>query len=138
MPKKPDNVVFNEETQTYDAFLKPYATSFSAPAIKANNLVNWKKQNIHQANSQFNSVFDEIKNQYKALLEEFQYNELIYSSKFSFEPIVGKTYHLYKNKKQELFLSILAPNECNFNFMGSYRFNSDKIWKKITTENDII
>ena len=31
--KKPDNVVFNTETQKYDAYLKPYATSVGAPII---------------------------------------------------------------------------------------------------------
>ena len=31
--KKPDNVVFNTETQKYDAALKPYATNVGAPVI---------------------------------------------------------------------------------------------------------
>ena len=31
--KKPDLVVFNEETQQYDASLKPYGTSASAPGM---------------------------------------------------------------------------------------------------------
>jgi hypothetical protein len=31
--KKPDLVVFNEDTQQYDAALKPYGTSASSPAI---------------------------------------------------------------------------------------------------------
>ncbi len=34
MHKKPDLVVFNEETQQYDAALKPYGTSASSPVIK--------------------------------------------------------------------------------------------------------
>ena len=29
--KKPDQVVFNEDTQKYDAALKPYATNVGAP-----------------------------------------------------------------------------------------------------------
>ena len=35
--KKPDLVVFNEETQKYDAALKPYGTSASSPVIKPTN-----------------------------------------------------------------------------------------------------
>jgi len=31
--KKPDLVVFNEDTQQYDAALKPYGTSASSPVI---------------------------------------------------------------------------------------------------------
>ncbi len=130
MKDKPDNVVFNKETNLYDAFLKPYATSFTAPSIKANNLVNWKQQNIQNVNAQFSTLFDEVKSMYNKLIEEYRYNELIYNSKFSFQPIVGNVYHLYKRKNEELFLSILSPKECNFNYVGSFKLNSDKIWKK--------
>lgn len=136
MKDKPDNVVFNKETNVYDAFLKPYATSFTAPAIKANNLVNWKQQNIQNVNAQFSTLFDEVKSAYSKLIEEYRYNELIYNSKFSFQPIVGNVYYLYKRKNGELFLSILSPKECNFNYVGSFKLNSDKIWKK--QENDKI
>lgn len=31
--KKPDNVVFNTDTQKYDAYLKPYATSVSSVVL---------------------------------------------------------------------------------------------------------
>ncbi|MDO6812843.1 DUF2452 domain-containing protein [Tenacibaculum soleae] len=130
MEKKPDNVVFNSDTNTYDAFLKPYATSFTAPAIKAGNAVNWKNQQIKKANSQFYTIFNEIKEQYNALQKQHQYNEIIYNAKFNFQPIVGELYHLYKRKNQEFFLSILAPEECNFNFVGSFQLNSDQIWMK--------
>lgn len=130
MKDKPDNVVFNKETNVYDAFLKPYATSFTAPSIKANSLVNWKQQNIQNVNAQFSTLFDEIKSTYSKLIEEYRYNELIYNSKFSFQPIVGNVYYLYKRKNGELFLSILSPKECNFNYVGSFKLNSDKIWKK--------
>lgn len=134
MKDKPDNVVFNKETNVYDAFLKPYATSFTAPSIKANNLVNWKQQNILNVNAQFSTLFDEVKSTYSKLIEEYRYNELIYSSKFSFQPIVGNVYYLYKRKNGELFLSILSPKECNFNYVGSFKLNSDKIWKKQTND----
>ncbi|GFD71379.1 GTP-binding protein [Tenacibaculum sp. KUL113] len=131
MKKKPDNVVFNEETNEYDAYLKPYATNFTAPVIKESNSISWKKQNIYQANAQFLASFEEIKQQYNNLVKEYQYNELIYSAKFNFEPIVGKVYHLYRKEKNTLFLSILSPDECGFNFVGSFQLNSDKVWKKV-------
>ena len=40
--KKPDNVVFNEKNNTYDAHLKPYATSVGAPVITIEDTVAWK------------------------------------------------------------------------------------------------
>lgn len=130
MSKKPDYIVYNEEEQRYDAFVKPYASNLAAPVIEQPDTVNWKKTNIHSANSQFKATFDEIKEQYQALMQEYQYNQLIYNAKFNFEPIVGHVYHLY-SKQETYFLSLLAPEECTFTFVGSFQLNSDKIWKKI-------
>lgn len=130
MSKKPDNIVFNEDTNTYDAYLKPYATNLSSPVIKITDTISWKKQNIYKANNQFKAEYEELKKEYQTLMNKYQYNELVYNARFSFEPIVGKTYHLYRKIGDDLFLSILAPNECNFNFVGSFILNSDKIWQK--------
>ena len=64
-------------------------------------------------------------------MQEFEYNKLIFGAKFSFEPIIGEVYHLYKRENGELFLSIIAPNQCNFNFLGSFYLSADQIWEKI-------
>ena len=64
-------------------------------------------------------------------MHEFEYNNLIYSAEFSFEPIIGNLYHLYKRDSEETFLSIIAPDQCNFNSIGSFRLNSDQIWEKV-------
>ena len=129
--KKPDMVVFNEETQQYDASLKPYATSASAPVIKPLNTATWRNDGVQRVNKQIKSEFEEVKKQYENLLKKFEYNDLVYNSKFSFEPIVGESYHLYNNRKQETFLSIIAPEQCNFEHLGSFRLNTDKMWEKV-------
>ena len=132
--KKPDYVVYDEETQTYDAYLKPYATNISAPAITTVDTVAWKNANIQKVNKQVQAKYKEIKAAYDSLMKTYEYNELIYNSKFSFEPIAGTIYHLYKNQNEEVFLSIIAPNECTFQYVGSFKLNSDKIWEKIDFE----
>ncbi|MET1258155.1 DUF2452 domain-containing protein [Flagellimonas sp. DF-77] len=131
--KKPDQVVYNEEKQRYDAFLKPYATDLGAPVIEKVNLAPWKNKGIGMVNAAMAAEYDEIKKQYQALQERFEYNELVYAAKFSFQPLVGHTYHLYKNTKAEAFLSILAPHECTFEHLGSFRLGSDYVWEKIET-----
>ncbi len=131
MGKKPDLVVFNEETQKYDAAIKPYGTNASAPAIKPLNTATWRNDGVDRVNKQFKSRFDEISKQYQELMQQFEYNELVYSAKFNFEPIIGEDYHLYRNKKEEAFLSIIPPNQCKFNHLGSFRLNSQKMWEKI-------
>ncbi len=129
--KKPDQVVFDEEQQSYDAALKPYATNVGAPAIQVEDVTAWKKRNIHKANKQLKTKYLEIKAQYDAMLEELEYNNLVYSARFNFEPIVGETYHLYRDKKEQPFLSIIAPSDCNFDYIGSFELNSEQMWSKV-------
>jgi hypothetical protein len=134
--KKPDLVVFNEEKNQYDASLKPYGTSASSPVIKPLNTESWKNDGIQRVNKQLKSKFDEVKKEYEALMEKFEYNDLIYNAKFSFEPIFGENYHLYNNKNNEPFLSIIAPEQCSFEYLGSFRLNTDKMWEKIDDESN--
>lgn len=130
--KKPDNVVFNEESQQYTASLKSYATNLGAPAITTTNTVAWKNRNIKAVNHQVSAKYDALKAEYDAMIEQFEYNKLVYSAKFTFEPIIGYTYYLYRNKNEEAFLSVIAPNECNFDYVGTFKLNADKMWEQIT------
>lgn len=129
--KKPDNVVFDSETELYDASLRSYPTSLGSPVIKTVDAAAWKNKNLQVVNAQFSSRYDELIELIDTFKESFDYNQLVYNAKFNFEPIVGKTYHLYKNSKGVDFLSILAPQECGFHFLGSYYLNHDKIWEKV-------
>jgi len=129
--KKPDNVVFNQETQQYDAAIKPYATSVGAPVITTTDTVAWKNRSIHNVNQKVQAKYLELKAEYEKMMEEFEYNNLIFNAKFTFEPITGDVYHLYKRENGETFLSLLAPDECNFNAMGSFYLNADQIWEKV-------
>lgn len=129
--KKPDNVVFDTETQKYDAALMPYATHVGAPVITTTDTVAWKNRSINKLNHHIQTRYQEIKTQYERLMYEFEYNNLIYSAKFSFEPIIGKRYHLYIKDNEETFLSIIAPDQCNFNSLGSFRLNANQIWEKV-------
>lgn len=129
--KKPDSIVYNEEEQRYDAALKPYSTNLGAPAITTNDTVAWKNTNIHKVNKQVKAQYDELKAEFDSLMEKFEYNKLVYSAKFSFEPIVGEIYHLYRDLKNEPFLSIISPTECSFDHIGTFRLNADKMWEKL-------
>lgn len=131
MSKKLDLVVFNEDTQQYDAAIKPYGTNASAPAIKPLNTATWRNDGVDRVNKQFKSRFEELRTAYEEMMEQFAYNDLVYNAKFSFEPIIGELYHLYSNKNDEPFLSIIAPDQCNFKHIGSFRLNSQKMWEKI-------
>ncbi|PWJ95535.1 uncharacterized protein DUF2452 [Flavobacterium araucananum] len=124
---KPDNVVFSKE-HGYNASVLPYATSVGAPVIKADDLTGWKNMGINKVNKEFESKFRELKMQYQDLIEEFQWNELVYNARFSFEPIVGEIYHLYKDADGFDFLSLIGPKEWNKEHIATFRLNSDKKW----------
>lgn len=129
--KKPDQVVYNETEDKYDAGLLPYATNASAPKITLQDLTSWKNSNINKANHQIKTEYDKLKSAYEKLIRQYEYNNLIYNAEFNFEPIVGEVYHLYIKSDKQSFLSIISPEECNFMHKGSFKLNDDKIWEKL-------
>ena len=134
--ERPDNIVFSEE-QGYNASLLAYATNVGAPLIKIDDLVSWKSRGISNVNKEFENKFNELKMQYQNLIEEFEWNELVYSSRFSFEPVIGEVYHLYRGDDGINFLSLISPNEWNKEHIGTFKLNSDKKWV-VLHKNDII
>jgi hypothetical protein len=124
---KSDNIVFSEE-KGYNASLLPYATNVGAPIIKIDDLVSWKSRGIHSVNKEFENKFNELKLEYQKLMAEFQWNEMVYNAKFSFEPVIGEIYHLYTGEDGINFLSLISPQEWNKEHLGSFKLNSDKKW----------
>ena len=122
--KKPDNVADNPG-------LLPYGSNIGAPAIKVDDVDSWKLSKVHKLNKQFEKRFLELKTEYENLLEEHLWNDIVYKSRFNFEPVVGEIYHLYYGKNSETFLSLIGPNEWKYNHIGSFVLDSDNKWKKI-------
>ena len=125
--EKPDNIVFSEETG-YNANLLPYSTNVGAPVIKMDDVVSWKSRGISNVNKEFENKFNEIKIQYLNLMKEYEWNELVYNAKFSFEPVIGEIYHLYIGDDGINFLSLISPQEWNKEHIGTFNLNSDKKW----------
>jgi hypothetical protein len=123
----PDNVVFTDD-KGYNASLLSYPTNVGAPVIHIDNLVSWKSRGISNVNKQFESKFNELRLQYENLMKEFEYNELVYNANFSFEPVIGEIYHLYRGEDGINFLSLISPSEWNKEHLGTFQLNSDKKW----------
>ena len=81
--KKPDNFAENKA-------LLPYGDSVAAPAIRPDNIDDWKLRGVNKVNRQIQTKFDELKEEFKQLVEEYQWNELVYQSKFAYEPVIGQ------------------------------------------------
>jgi len=121
--KKPDNVVDNPN-------ILPYGSNVGAPSIIVDNIDAWKQIRVNKVNKQFQSKFDELKTEYQKLIDEYNWNDLVYQSKFSFEPVIGEIYHLYCGNDDKVFLSLINPNEWNKQYIGSFKYNYDNKWIK--------
>ncbi len=122
--KKPDNVADSPG-------LLPYASNVGAPAIKVEDISAWKSVNAIKVNKQLETKFNELKAEYKKLVEEYRWNELVYNAKFAFEPVIGQTYHLYVGKDGNIFLSMINPDEWTYECVGSFTLDSNNKWNRI-------
>jgi hypothetical protein len=52
-----------------------------APVIRVDDLVSWKSRGITNVNKELELKFNELKLQYQQLMEEYEWNELVYSAK---------------------------------------------------------
>jgi len=123
-------VVYSEEGG-YNAHLLPYATNVGAPIIKSDDVDLWKQRGVNKVNKQLETKFNELKEEYQKLVDEFKWNDLVYKAKFSFEPVIGEAYHLYIGNDGNLFLSLISPNEWNREHFGSFRLDSNQKWIKL-------
>ena len=123
---KPDNIVYNETSNEYDAFKKNYPTNF--------NSKNFSKEIIKDLKSEAKPYFlqklNEIKLEYDSIVEKIKWNEIIFNSNYNFNPVVGKKYYLYKNKNK-VFLSLISPNEWTMNYLGTFILQTNNTWSKI-------
>ena len=124
MSEKPDNIADNPG-------LLPYGSNVGAPSIKVDNIESWKNSKVIKVNKEFNNRYEYLKKQYDELVEEFKWNEIVYNSKFNFEPVVGETYHLYYGQNGSMFLSLIEPNQWSREHIGSFTLNYDNKWIKL-------
>ena len=62
------------------------------------------------------------------LVDEVKLNQIVYESKFSFEPIIGHIYHLYYGDNGKYFLSLIEPEMWNQEYVLSVELNSENKW----------
>jgi len=126
--KYPDNIVYNYETGEFDASKKEYPTSVSAQKFEP---IKVDKGDSLKANKYFESRLNEIKDEYKKLVKEYNWTSLVYESTYNFQPILGELYYLYQNKGKNLFLSLIEPSQWNMDYLGTFKLLNNGKWEKI-------
>jgi hypothetical protein len=125
--KKPDQVADNPG-------LLPYGSNIGAPAIKPDDIATWKVEKVVKTNNYFSTRYEEIKEEYRKLIEQYEWNKLVYESDFRFEPIKGRVYFLYQKQQGKLFLSLIEPELWNEIFIGAFKLDSEDKWIKVFVE----
>ena len=111
--------------------LLPYGIVPQAPAIQVPNVDLFKKNKSLSVIHYFDTRVAEIKKLYEEFLTEVHINDIIYSAKYNFVPIVGKVYHLYKSDSGYI-LSMIEPERwAKYEFIGSFKLSSNDIWEEI-------
>ena len=109
----------------------PYGSNVGAPAIRPGDATGWKLTRATKTNHYFETKYEDLKKEFEDLVKSYETNILVYGSKFNFEPVIGYTYHLYENSKEELFLSLIGPDEWDMKYIGSYVMDSDNKWVEV-------
>lgn len=128
--KKPDLVVWDEEKGYYQRELT-YGSNQGAPAIRLEDVGGWKQMQAGVANKQFRTRYEELKAEYQKLIDEVNWNDLVYQSTYSFIPVMNEIYHLYIREDNSTFLSLISPDQWNKKYIGSFKLDSTQKWIKV-------
>lgn len=81
---------------------------------------------MHISKDYFKQKIKEMKNNYRSLIEEIEWNQRNYNAKCNFNPIISERYYLYRNKNKE-FLSIINSSEWGKKFFGISTLDSNQV-----------
>lgn len=109
----------------------PYPTHVGAPKIEPKDLTAFKKHGLNKVDRVLKRRFEELVKDAETLQETILLQQMIYESKYNFEPIIGEIYHLYEDFDGSRSLSLIAPNEWSKKHLFSVVLNSDMTWTKI-------
>lgn len=131
MSKKPDIIVWSEEKGYYAKELT-YGSDLGAPIIKLEDVKGWRQREVTNVNQQFLTRYEELKKEVEKLFEEYNWNNFIYNNtEYSFLPMIGETYFLYKREDETFFLSLIPPNQWKKEYIGSFKLDSSNKWVKV-------
>lgn len=117
------------------AFL-PYPTSTLSPRIVPTDLSSFKARGISEVERDLQQKLVELREQYLAAIDHFNWNKLVYEAQIQFEPVVGETYHLYQTGSRRM-LSMIAPDEWPMPHLATFRLNVDRQWQLVETAEGI-
>ena len=104
---------------------------------------NWKPEQSTMVKNHFTEKFKELKEAYEAMVEDFNWNKIIYDSEMLLKPVMGQEYHLYQRMENAKhgnpgtrFMSLISPDEWgsdknDLNYIGTFKQDSRQKWTHI-------
>ncbi len=108
-----------------NAFI-PYPVSTLSPPIVPNDLTSFKSRGISSIEKELSLKLENIKNEYIETINHYNWNKLVYSSDYSFEPVVGNIYYLYRRTNGTFILSMISPDEWYLEHIATVRLSVER------------
>ncbi|GAB4239930.1 MAG: hypothetical protein Tsb0034_16100 [Ekhidna sp.] len=125
-----------------------YAHHAGSAIIKPEDKGRIKGNAVAAMHDQTNRQFRQIYEQMQTLIEQAKYlknrvevSERIYQANVPFQPVIGKSYFLYKKKDGSDLLSMVSPDEWGKSFPyesfeAEVRLLSDHTWELVETHSE--
>jgi len=97
-----------EETESRPGRFLPYPVSSLSASILPADLSSFRTRGAAGVERHFRQQMAEMREHYVALIDQFNWNKLVYEARFGFEPLIGETYHLYQGR-DGFTLSMIEP-----------------------------
>ena len=105
-----------------------YPASTLSPKIVPTDLTSFKSRGATKIQKALRQQLTELQEQYHRVIDEFNWNKLVYEADINFEPVVGEIYHLYRIRGKNT-LSMIAPEQWPHPHLASFRLNLDRQWE---------
>ena len=96
------------ESESRPGRFLPYPVASLSAAIQPADLTSFRTRGAAGVERQFRRKMAELREQYVSLIDQFNWNKLVYEARFGFEPLIGETYHLYEST-DGYTLSMIEP-----------------------------
>ncbi|MDB4396100.1 DUF2452 domain-containing protein [bacterium] len=116
-----------------DSAFIPYPVSTLSPPIVPNNLTSFKTAGLSSVEKELRLKLENIKAEYIETINHYNWNTLVYSSDYAFEPVIGNTYYLYKRGNGTFILSMISPDDWYLEYVATVKLNIDRQFEVIDT-----
>jgi len=110
-----------------------YGITPSSPAsIKPVDIEQWKSTVSPTFRNYYEERYNDLLAQYEGLVRDYERNKLCYEADISFQPTMGKVYHLYRKNTGRNFLSLVSPDSAFWDgYIGSFKLNAQYAWEEV-------